>query len=297
MIPPISGKFGTMGGAFWFWSCNSATVPTIFAIEYFMLVLGCIDYRGWLLTECNQHQSTTSWRAPSRPILQQHLSVALASLEETWGNAEEIALPVQESGQTQCSETTALGATCFPDCISWCEEWLQRKSGNMWHHYAKLCEIGTDWKHLQISSGHGVLFPCHQGLAQQQLPHAKLHGPSRLSGAASCIPIIKDLLRCNLVEQWLSNPTDTLLFQYVTMIMSHTIIHLAKQNVIWGDPTEFLSRTIMKNNCNYANPNQISKDISWYIHIYIYYIYTSIISFAALWGMLEPSGRGLTAIR
>lgn len=224
MIPPISGKFGTMGVAkfrFWFWFCNSATVPTIFAIEYFMLVLGCIDYRVWFLTECNQHQSPTSWRAPSRPILQQHLSVALASLEETWGNAEEIALPVQESGQTQCSETTALGATCFPDCISWFEEWFQRKSSNMWHHYAKSAQIeNTNFKRSwrMIS-----LLP---GLAQQQLPHAKLHGPSRLSGAASCIPIIKDLLRCNLVEQWLSNPTDTLLFQYVTMIMSHTIIHL-----------------------------------------------------------------------
>ena len=73
---------------------------------------------------------------------------------------------------------------------------------------------------------------------------------------------------------------------------------IATKQYNMGGSNELLSRTIMKNNCNYANPNQISKDISWYIHIYIYIIYTSMISFAAeLWRMLEPSGRGLTAIR
>lgn len=109
------------------------------------------------------------------------------------------------------------------------------------------------------------------GLAQQQLPHAKLHGPSRLSGAASCIPIIKDLLRCNLVEQWLSNPTDPAvpICYNDNVTYNHTPLKwptIATKKCNIGGSNELLSRTIMKNNCNYANPNQISKDISWYIH-------------------------------
>ena len=234
-------------------------------------------------------QSTTSWRDPSRPspIFQQHLSVALASLEETWGNAEEIALPVQESGQSQCSETTALGATCFPDCISWCAEWLQRKSGNMWHHYAKSAQIENtsfkrSWRMISLLPG----------LAQQQLPHAKLHGPSRLSGAASCIPVIKDLLRCNLVEQWLSNPTDPAvpICYNDNVTYNHTPLKwptIATKNVIWGDPTNCFQEPSWKTT---ANMQILIRSARIYHDI-------SIVSFAALWGMLEPSGRGLTAIR
>ena len=158
--------------------------------------------------------------APSRPILQQHLSVALASLEETWGNAEEIALPVQESGQTQCSETTALVPPAFLTAFPGLKNDFK---GNR-----ATCGTTMRNRHRLKHKFQAVMaydFPVARSSPTAAAP-CQTAWASRLSGAASCIPIIKDLLRCNLVEQWLSNPTDTLLFQYVTMIMSHTIIHL-----------------------------------------------------------------------
>ena len=96
-------------------------------------------------------------------------AISFSSAHKSRGNTEEITLPVQESGQTQCSETTALGATCFPPCFLhflWCEEWLLKK---IWQHVAPLCKYRHRLKTPTNSSGHGVLNPCcliHQGLAQ-----------------------------------------------------------------------------------------------------------------------------------
>ena len=250
MISPLSGHFGTVGGCFLClvlqqcpctntisdWIVHAATNSALSGIEYHIWhsVL-MIEYPFW---PSDRMQAITS----RSPIFQQHLSVALASLEETLASLEEtlrrLLFLYRSRDKLSAVKRLPLVPPAFLSIFS--DVFLVRRMTlmNIGQYVAPLCETGTYWKkhqkNLQVLAVIGVLFPCC--LASGSIAH--LH----LAAATPCQTAwaFKAQWSCQLHTThqrpalnscnfggvpWFSKPRDPGVPSWVAMIMSHTIIH------------------------------------------------------------------------